>query len=166
MGPYLLSPTTKLSVMFGSYDGFFQIPNHPRQTPNPEYLAGLGIAGVDSATLNERQSETNRYGIVALQSSVGSDINYQIAYFIRDTTIDFTPDNMGDLALRRGRVETTPRRHQQRFAGRRQLSSERLPYDPRGLFRIHGKCRERQHLLGFPCSASGNIIRRSLQCQG
>ncbi len=97
-GSYLINPTTKLSVMFGSYDGFFQIPNHPRQTPNQEYLAALGVAGVDSATLNERQSETNRYGIVALQSSVGADINYQLAYFIRDTTIDFTPDRIGDLA--------------------------------------------------------------------
>ncbi|MGD0231939.1 MAG: TonB-dependent receptor, partial [Syntrophorhabdales bacterium] len=98
-GSYLLSPTTKLSVMFGSYDGFFQIPNHPRQAPDPQYLAALGIAGVDSATLNERQSETNRFGVVALQSSVGSDIDYQIAYFIRDTTINFTPDYAGDLAF-------------------------------------------------------------------
>ena len=96
-----LNPTTKLSVMFGSYDGFFQIPNHPRQDPpiGPNTLAALGVAGVDSATLNEKQSETNRYGIVALQSSIGPDIDYQIAYFIRDTTIDFTPDHIGDLAF-------------------------------------------------------------------
>jgi len=98
-GSYLLNPTTKLSVMFGSYDGYFQIPNHPRQAPNPEYLAGLGVTGVDSATLNERQSETNRFGIVALQSSIGPDFTYQIAYFVRDTTIDFTPDYAGDLAF-------------------------------------------------------------------
>ena len=101
-GSYLLNPTTKLSVMFGSYDGFFQIPNRPRQDPTQgplgaEPLAQLGIAGFDSSTLNERQSEINRYGIVALQSSVGSDINYQIAYFVRNTTIDFTPDYIGDL---------------------------------------------------------------------
>ena len=96
---YLLNPTTKLSVMFGSYDGFFQIPNHPRQAPNQEYLAALGVAGVDSATLNENQSETNRFGVVALQSSIGSDIDYQIAYFARDTAIDFTPDHLGDLAF-------------------------------------------------------------------
>jgi outer membrane receptor protein involved in Fe transport len=96
---YLLNPTTRLSVMFGSYDGFFQIPNHPRQAPNPEYLAGLGITGVDSGTLNERQSETNRYGIVSLQSSIGPDIDYQIAYFVRDTSVHFSPDYIGDLAF-------------------------------------------------------------------
>jgi outer membrane receptor protein involved in Fe transport len=103
-GSYLLNPTTKLSVMFGSYDGFFQVPNNPRQNPagapfGTEALAQLGIAGVDSSKLNETQSETNRYGIVALQSSIGSDIDYQIAYFIRNTTIDFTPDYTGDLVF-------------------------------------------------------------------
>jgi outer membrane receptor protein involved in Fe transport len=101
---YLINTTTKLSVMFGSYDGFFQVPNHPRQNPaegpfGTEPLAELGITSVDSSTLNERQSETNRYGIVALQSSIGSDINYQIAYFIRNTTVDFTPDYTGDLVF-------------------------------------------------------------------
>jgi outer membrane receptor protein involved in Fe transport len=96
---YLLNPTTRLSVMFGSYDGFFQIPNRPRQAPNPQYLTALGITGVDSGTLNERQSETNRYGIVALQSSIGPDIDYQIAYFARDTSVRFTPDYVGDLAF-------------------------------------------------------------------
>jgi outer membrane receptor protein involved in Fe transport len=108
-GSYLINPTTKLSVMFGSYDGFFQVPNR-RQSPEAtmpigaantplgvEALAQLGTPGFDSTTLNEREYETNYYGIVALQSSVGSDIDYQIAYFIRDTTIDFTPDYIGDL---------------------------------------------------------------------
>jgi len=101
---YLINPTTKLSVMGGSYDGFFQVPNNPRQNPAAapfgiEALQELGITSVDSSKLNETESETNRYGIVALQSSIGSDINYQIAYFIRDTTIDFTPDNTGDLVF-------------------------------------------------------------------
>jgi outer membrane receptor protein involved in Fe transport len=99
-GSYLINPTTKLSVMFGSYDGYFQVPDNPRQVPpNPSYLAELGLTGFDSSKLNERETETNRYGIVALQSSVGADINYQIAYFIRDTTLDFTPDPIGDLVF-------------------------------------------------------------------
>ena len=103
-GSYLLNPTTKLSMMFGSYNGFFQVPNRPRQDPaqaplGTEALAELGLPGVDSSTLNERQSETNQYGIVALQSSIGSDIDYQIAYFVRNTTIDFTPDYTGDLVF-------------------------------------------------------------------
>ncbi len=55
---YLINTTTKLSVMFGSYNGFFQIPNHPRQDPTQtpfgaEALAQLGLAAVNSSTLNE-----------------------------------------------------------------------------------------------------------------
>ena len=104
--------------MFGSYDGFFQIPNRPgRIAPNPEYLAELGITGFDSAQLNERQYETNRYRIVALQSSVGSDFNYQIAYFIRYTTVDFTPDSIGDLVFDGVASNVSPQRPQQRLAG-------------------------------------------------
>ena len=49
--------------------------------------------------MNERQNETNRYAIVALQSSIGTDIDYQIAYFTRDTTVSFRPDIIGDLAF-------------------------------------------------------------------
>ncbi len=96
---YLLNPSTKVSVLFGSYDGYFQIPNRPRAAPNPDYLTALGVNSVDSGTLNERQNETNRYAIVALQSSIGTDIDYQIAYFTRDTTVSFRPDIIGDLAF-------------------------------------------------------------------
>jgi hypothetical protein len=38
----LLNPTTKLSFMFGSYDGKFQIPNNPGQ---PTYVSQNGPLG-------------------------------------------------------------------------------------------------------------------------
>jgi outer membrane receptor protein involved in Fe transport len=96
---YLVNPTSRLSVMFGSYDGWFQIPNNPGQAPNPAYLAGAGIAGFDSTALNERQYETNRYGIIAFQSSLGSDFDYQLSYVTHDTSVHFTPDPIGDLVF-------------------------------------------------------------------
>jgi outer membrane receptor protein involved in Fe transport len=96
---YLVNPTTRLSLMFGSYDGWFQIPDNPGQTPNPTYLAGAGIASFDSSVVNERQYETNRYGIVALQSSIGSNFDYQIAAVTRYTSVHFTPDPIGDLVF-------------------------------------------------------------------
>jgi outer membrane receptor protein involved in Fe transport len=96
---YLVTPTTRLSLMFGSYDGWFQIPNVPGQTPNPGYLAGAGIPGFDSASVNERQYETNRYGVLALQSSIGSDFDYQVAAVSRYTSVHFTPDPIGDLVF-------------------------------------------------------------------
>jgi hypothetical protein len=96
---YLVNPTTRLSLMFGSYDGRFQIPNNPGQTPNPQYLAGAGISGFSSATLNANQYETNRYGILALQSSIGSQVDYQLAFFTRYTSVHYTPDPIGELVF-------------------------------------------------------------------
>ncbi len=99
---YLVNPTTRVSVMFGSYDGKFQIPNNPGQPPDPNgqgFLAGIGATTFDSAALNERQRETNRYGIVSLQSSIGSDFDYQVALFTRYTSVHFVPDPIGDLAF-------------------------------------------------------------------
>jgi outer membrane receptor protein involved in Fe transport len=99
---YLVNPTTRVSALFGSYDGKFQIPNNPGQPPDPNgqgFLAGAGVASFDSATLNERQRETNRYGIVSLQSSIGSDFDYQAALFTRYTSVHFVPDPIGDLVF-------------------------------------------------------------------
>lgn len=96
---YLLNPTTRVSAMFGTYDGKFQIPNNPGQAPDPDFLAGAGIAGFDSASLDERQRETNRYGILSLQSSIGPDFDYQVSLFTRYTSVHFTPDPLGDLVF-------------------------------------------------------------------
>jgi outer membrane receptor protein involved in Fe transport len=96
---YLVNPTTRVSLMSGSYDGWFQIPNNPGQTPNPAYLAGAGITGFNSDALNERQYENNRYGIVSLQSSIGSRFDYQLAFFTRYTSVHFMPDPIGDLVF-------------------------------------------------------------------
>jgi outer membrane receptor protein involved in Fe transport len=96
---YLINPTTRVSAMFGSYDGWFQIPNNPGQPATPQYLAEEGLASNNSAALNERQYETNRYGILALQSSIGSQFDYQIAAFSRYTDVHFTPDPIGDLVF-------------------------------------------------------------------
>ncbi|HAM53689.1 MAG TPA: TonB-dependent receptor, partial [Nitrospiraceae bacterium] len=96
---YFVDPTTKLSLILGSYDGWFQIPNNPGQPPNPEYLAGVGIADYNSSLLNERQYENNYYGVLALQSSIGSNFDYQLALFSRYTSVNFLPDPIGDLVF-------------------------------------------------------------------
>ncbi len=88
--------------MFGSYDGSFQIPDLGGQTPDPfgqGFLSALGIKGYDSASVNNRQYETNRFGIAALQSSIGQDFDYQVAFVSRLNTAHFAPDTIGDLAF-------------------------------------------------------------------
>ncbi len=96
---YLLNPTSRVFTMFGSYDGWFQIPNNPGATPDQQFLRELGISGFDPANLNERQYETNRFGVLGYQSTIGSDIDYQVSYISRYTSVHFTPDPIGDLVF-------------------------------------------------------------------
>ncbi len=96
----LVNPTTRVSLIFGSYDGWFEIPNNPGQPiTNSSYLTETGITGFNSAALNENQYENNRYGVVALQSSIGSDFDYQISTVTHYTSVHFTPDPIGDLVF-------------------------------------------------------------------
>jgi outer membrane receptor protein involved in Fe transport len=96
---YLLNPDTKLSFMFGSYDGRFQIPNTPGLPANPDYLAQLGLSGYDSATLNDNQREVDRYAVTSLQSSLNDRFDYQVALFTRYSSLHYMPDVTGNLAF-------------------------------------------------------------------
>jgi outer membrane receptor protein involved in Fe transport len=102
----ILSPDARISAMVGSAIAFFDIPNNQGQTAQ---YALAGVPGFNSANLNERQRETNYYGIVALQVS-GDKLDYQIAPFTRYSETKFTPDPTGDLIFNG-------------FADRSQLSS-------------------------------------------
>lgn len=99
---YLLSSTTKMSFMFGSYDGKFQIPNNPGQTPDPNgigILGQLGLTGYNSATLNDQQREINRFAVSTLQSSLSDNFDYQVSLFTRYSSFHYIPDIIGNLAF-------------------------------------------------------------------
>ena len=73
-----------------------------RIAPDPSgqgFLSALGIPGFDSASLNNRQYETNSFGVAALQSSIGPNFDFQVAFVSRLNTAHFAPDIIGDLAL-------------------------------------------------------------------
>src|SRR5258708_4852309 len=57
--------TSRVSLILGAADSYYQIPNIPGRTPT-NTVNGLTI---DSAQLNQRQIERNQFGIVALQDS-------------------------------------------------------------------------------------------------
>ena len=59
---YLLTPTSKLSAVFGTFVGHFQIPNSPGQTPS---FTVNGISDFDSTKANETQLEQNYYGVLS-----------------------------------------------------------------------------------------------------
>jgi outer membrane receptor protein involved in Fe transport len=91
---YFLDDNTRLGLMFGTYNGRFQIPNNPNQEPA---FAVTGATAPDSSQLDENQREKNRFLVLSLQKSLG-DLNYQVSAFHQYSELHYTPDPIGDLA--------------------------------------------------------------------
>ncbi|MBS0383583.1 MAG: TonB-dependent receptor [Proteobacteria bacterium] len=92
---YLINDTTRAGFYFGTANNRFQIPNNPGQTP--EFAYG-DISDFDSAKLDENQREVTRFGVFSLQGhAAGIDTDYRVAIGQRFSSVDFTPDVVGDL---------------------------------------------------------------------
>ncbi len=88
-------PTNRLSLILGSSDDSFQIPNQRGLQPT----LGLDVQGISqflSNNLNETQHEAAQYAIVSWQHSEGP-LNWQSSLSARYTTLHFAPDWVGDL---------------------------------------------------------------------
>ena len=97
---YFIDNSTSLSFIGGTYSGKFQIPNNPGQTPNTDNLTTLGLPrGYNSSTLNDQQSETSRFGVLALQGSLTEKLDYQLALFTRYSSFQYVPDVIGNLVF-------------------------------------------------------------------
>ena len=74
-------------------DSRFEIPNNPDQTPG---FTLTGVAPPESRDLDERQHETNAYGVLAYQRVIAT-ADVQVAGFGRRSGVRFMPDHEGDL---------------------------------------------------------------------
>jgi outer membrane receptor protein involved in Fe transport len=97
---YFLDDDTRVGLMFGTYNGRFQVPNNPGQAPAFS-LAGTSDAAAGTSTLasrdlDERQREVNRFLVLSYQKSMG-DLNYQVSAFHQYSELHYTPDPVGDL---------------------------------------------------------------------
>ncbi len=91
---WALNDHMRLTAMAGVSNGRFQIPDLYGQSP---LFSLQGVGYYPSSILNEQQQETTRYGMLALQGTVGTSVDYQIALFSRYSRTDFSPDVPGDL---------------------------------------------------------------------
>jgi hypothetical protein len=91
----IIDPDTRVSVLGGAFDGRFQIPNNPGQSPALG-LNVLGITSFNSSALNEVQHESNQFGVLSLQKHV-DDVDLQLSAFVRNSVLSFSPDAIGDL---------------------------------------------------------------------
>ena len=90
---YLIDDNMRLSFLFGVSNNRFEIPNHPGQQAQFGYLDTVDF---NSADLSERQHESTRFGVLALQGTLGQT-GYQISLGQRYTDVAFTPDKIGEL---------------------------------------------------------------------
>jgi outer membrane receptor protein involved in Fe transport len=94
---YLLGDLSRVSLMFGTTNNRFQIPDLPGQTPT---YSLAGVAAPDSATLDARQRETNRFTVLSYQGPAGGKLDYQVSLFNRRSDVHYQPDVVGDLVFR------------------------------------------------------------------
>jgi len=90
---YLVDPTSKLTGIFGTFVGHFQIPNNPDQVPS---FTVNGISDFDSGKVNETQLEQNYYGVVSYLRAV-QELTLRASVFARYSTLKFNPDGLPDL---------------------------------------------------------------------
>ena len=91
---YLLSESSRVSLLLGSATSRFQIPDVPGQTPS--YTLN-GVTSYPSTNINDNQHEVSRYAIMALQGTAGDNVDYQLSAFSRYSKVLFGPDTAGDL---------------------------------------------------------------------
>jgi outer membrane receptor protein involved in Fe transport len=97
---YFVDDQTRVGLMFGTYNGRFQIPDNPDQAPafslTGQSDAGAGTSNLPSARLDETQREVNRFVVLSLQKSLGK-LNYQVSAFHQYSDLHYLPDPIGDL---------------------------------------------------------------------
>jgi len=93
---YLLGGDSRVSLLFGTTNNRFQIPDVPGQTPK---FTLDSAPTVDSATLGATQRERNRFTVLTYQTSAGADVDYQVSLFNRTTDVLYRPDPVGDLVF-------------------------------------------------------------------
>ncbi len=91
----LIDDTTRVSLLAGHSNEFFQIPNNPGQSPQ----LGLTANGVATSTAPTSPSTSGRSRIsriLSLQKQFGA-LDVQTSVFTRYSSLYYTPDPLGDL---------------------------------------------------------------------
>ncbi len=89
----IIDSTSKLIGIVGAYQGAFQIPDNPGQ---PTLYTDGNQKTVNSADLNEHQTESNDYAVLSYVKAT-DDWGFQISAFERYSSLHYTPDQTGDL---------------------------------------------------------------------
>lgn len=90
----ILNPDSKVSLVLGSSNQHFQIPDRSGQPTLGYAVNGVGVE--PSQTLNEQQREITHYAIASLLHTQGA-FTGQASIFARYSSLNYTPDPLGDI---------------------------------------------------------------------
>ncbi len=93
---YVLANESRVALMGGASDDAFQIPVVPGSVPG---FVAPGATAPESAALDQRQHEGNRFAILSYENAPSAPLHYQVALYDRYTDVHYRPDAMGDLAF-------------------------------------------------------------------
>jgi outer membrane receptor protein involved in Fe transport len=93
---YSVSPTMQLSLITGVTVANNQFPNVPGETPEFK-LSGFNPADFPSADIDSTLGQQDYYGVLALDGTLGANVDYQVAYTIHYNRETFNPDPISDL---------------------------------------------------------------------
>jgi outer membrane receptor protein involved in Fe transport len=89
----ILDEHSQITAVLGISHDHFEIPNNPGQVASFDVFGEPTIA---SSKLNEAQREITDYAILSYLHSQG-EFDFQISGFARLSSLDFTPDAIGDI---------------------------------------------------------------------
>jgi outer membrane receptor protein involved in Fe transport len=92
---YSLDDTSRVSLLLNGSYSTFQLPDSAN-VPQVYPLAGVGT--VDSATVNENQTEQAYYSVLSYQKST-DQASFQTSGYVSYGQIHYTPDPIGDLVF-------------------------------------------------------------------
>ena len=92
---WTIDADTRISLLAGASNEFFEIPNNPGQTPALGLTDG-NVGNFNSSDLTEHQREITDFGILSLQKEIGA-LDLQSSVFTRYSSLYYTPDPLGDL---------------------------------------------------------------------
>jgi outer membrane receptor protein involved in Fe transport len=93
---YLLDENSRVNLTVGTSNSRFQIPD--RIGLQPSFVLD-NTPPIASENLDARQRERNDFQVLSYQRSALGPLDFQVSVFHRRSTVDYTPDPVGDLTF-------------------------------------------------------------------
>jgi len=150
---YLLGERSRVSLMLGSAQSKFQIPNVPGESPSFTLAGATPPASTD---LDANQRERNSFEVLTFQSSLDDGTDYQVSLFNRTSSVHYLPDPVGDLTYNGVAADVTRRNVATglQFDLSRQLNAQHTLRSGLYLQRERGSVANSSTV--FPADADGN----------